>query len=240
MSYPQREVMITGVVLKPQELILTLFGEYVDHGANLWSGGFVSVMEDLAFTTAGARIALNRVVSRGLFEVIKRGRRVYYRASPRLLDLLAQGERQAFWFRAPVPEWDGLWTTVWYTIPEEHRLARRRLSRRLAFLGFGALQDGSWIAPYDRSEELRRTIDEFGIAEFVAVFVGTTPTWISAQRLFAQAWDLNGAAARYASIIEKFGQFRSETARADLTIKEAFIVRTYLIEAVRQASALDP
>ncbi|MCW2535598.1 MAG: PaaX family transcriptional regulator [Modestobacter sp.] len=230
----------SSLPLKPQELILSLVGEYVERGDRVWSGGLVRIMEDLDFTAAGARVALNRVVSRGLFDVVKDGRRVYYRATSRLDHLLAQGRRQTFWFRYPARAWDGQWTMVWYAVPEEHLLARRRFSRRLGFLGFSALHDGTWLAPYDRSEETRTAVEELGLLDYVVVFVGAAPEWLTQSAMLRHAWDLDEVARRYTAIIDEFGRYASPAVRARLQPLEAFKVRTFLIEAIRQVAPLDP
>lgn len=229
-----------GKLLKPQELIVTLVGEYVEPGAAVWSGGLVQIMEDLGFSTAGARVALNRVVTRGLFHTAKEGRYVFYSATPRLSALLAEGHRQTFWFRYPRPAWEGQWTMVWYAIPEEHLLARRRLSRRLNFLGFAALHDGTWVAPYDRSEETGVVVDELGVGGYVVVFVGATPEWLPTSAVLAHAWDLQEVAGRYTAVVEQFGGFATARGRKGLNPREAFRIRTLLIDSMRQLAPLDP
>lgn len=226
--------------LKPQELIVTLVGEYVEPGAAVWSGGLVRIMEDLGFSTAGARVALNRVVTRELFHTAKEGRYVFYSATPRLSSLLAEGHRQTFWFRYPARVWEGQWTMVWYAIPEEQLLARRRLSRRLSFLGFAALHDGTWVAPYDRSDETGVVVDELDVGGYVVVFVGATPEWLPQSAVLTHAWDLKEVASRYTAVVEEFGRYASARERRRLDQREAFRIRTLLIEALRQVAPLDP
>ena len=53
---------------------------------------------------------------------------------------------------------------LWHTIPEARRLERGRLTRRLRFLGFGPVQDGTWIVPRDRASEVRALLEELGCA----------------------------------------------------------------------------
>lgn len=226
--------------LQIQELILTLVGEYVSSGAPIWSGGLVRVLEELDFSPAASRIALGRVVSRGLLERAKDGRRVYYRATDRLTEVLTEGHRQTFWFRYPAEEWDGRWTLVWYAIPEEHLLARRRLSRRLGFLGFGALQDGTWIAPRDREAEVHALARRLDIEPYMVVFVGAPPGWVECPHLVARGWDLDDLEQRYAAFVAEFGQLRRKGVRSKLTPRAAFVARTRVLEAFRQLAPLDP
>ena len=133
-------------VLQPQEVILGLFGEYVSGDERAWSGGLVQLLGDLGFSSAASRVALNRVIARGLLAPVKEGRFVFYVITPRLRLVHEEGRKQTF---SPVADvaWTGEWTMVWYTIPEQHRVQRARLGRWLNLRGFGALQDSTWIAP---------------------------------------------------------------------------------------------
>jgi phenylacetic acid degradation operon negative regulatory protein len=230
----------TGGAPPIQELIITLVGEYVTGDEPIWSGGLVLLLEELGFTPAASRIALGRVVARNLLAREKDGRRVFYTATPRLRHLLADGHRQTFWFRYPVAPWDGSWTFVWYAIPEERLLARRRLSRRLAFLGFGALQDGTWITTRDRAADVRRTVEALEVTPYVVVLEGRPPSWVDAAAMVARAWDVEEAQRRYAAFLEEFGHLDSAEAVARLTPREAFLARTRVLEAFRQIASLDP
>jgi phenylacetic acid degradation operon negative regulatory protein len=230
----------TGSAPPIQELIITLVGEYVTGDEELWSGGLVQLLEELGFTPAASRIALGRVVSRNLLDRSKDGRRVFYTATPRLRKLLADGHRQTFWFRYPVAPWDGTWTLVWYAIPEEYLLARRRLSRRLAFLGFGALHDGTWLTAHDRAGDVRRVVEALGLTPYVVPLVGRAPTWVDAAAVVARAWDVEEAQRRYAAFLEEFGDLDRDGAAARLTPREAFLARTRVLESFRQIAAFDP
>ncbi|MHA6631666.1 PaaX family transcriptional regulator [Pseudonocardia sichuanensis] len=223
-----------------QELIITLVGEYFTDDEPIWSGGLVLLLEELGFSPAASRIALGRVVSRDLLTRSKDGRRVFYLATPRLRHLLADGHRQTFWFRYPVAPWDGAWTFVWYTIPEERLLARRRLSRRLSFMGFGALQDGTWFTPHDRVGDVRRTVEALEVIPYVVVLVGRAPEWVDAAQMVARGWDVEELQRRYKAFLEKFGHLSGGDAAARLAPRDAFLVRTRVLEEFRQIASFDP
>ena len=223
-----------------QELIITLVGEYVTDDEPIWSGGLVLLLEELGFSPAASRIALGRVVSRNLLTRSKDGRRVFYRATPRLRHLLTDGHRQTFWFRYPVAPWDGAWTFVWYAIPEERLLARRRLSRRLSFMGFGALQDGTWFTPRDRAADVQRTVEGLEVTPYVVVLVGRAPDWVDAAAMVARGWDVEELQRRYAAFLDEFGHLNRPGATSGLTPREAFLARTRVLEAFRQIASLDP
>lgn len=94
--------------LQPQELVLDLLGWYVrPAGAHVWSGGLVHLLGELGFSTPAARIALGRLVRRGLLAPVKEGRLVHYDFTPRLETLLAEGTGRIESFALDEP-WDGL------------------------------------------------------------------------------------------------------------------------------------
>lgn len=104
----ERAAMPRTGPLQPQEVVLALLGEYVPAGNPVWSGGLVHVLEDLGFTTAAARMALNRIVARGLLVRLRAGRLVYYAGMDRLETLL-QNVRGHVFSRHRERTWDGSW-----------------------------------------------------------------------------------------------------------------------------------
>ena len=107
--------------LQPQEVILGLFGEYVGLDELAWSGGLVQLLGDLGFSGGASRVALNRVIRRGLLAPVRRARFVFYRITPRLKLVHDEGRRQTF-SAAIDPPWSAHWTLTWYAVPEERRL----------------------------------------------------------------------------------------------------------------------
>lgn len=50
-------------------------------------------------------------------------------------------------FGASTPSWDGEWTVVMFTVPEDQRDTRRALRDGLRLLHFGMLFDAVWVSP---------------------------------------------------------------------------------------------
>ena len=155
---------------QPQELVITLLGLYVrPFGERVWSGGLVSLLGELGFSTGAARVALTRLVRRGLIERIREGRLVHYRITPRADRLLFEGHGRIFSLGDPHDD-GGTWTVLWHQIPEDRRLERSRLARRLRFLGFGSVQDSVWVSPHDQAVEVARLIEELDVSDCTTVF----------------------------------------------------------------------
>ena len=215
---------------------MTLLGTYVrPFGGTVWSGGLVLLLGEFRFSDGAARIALNRLVRRGLLARVRSGRLVHYRLTPRCERLLIEGDGRIFSL-GRLPGDAGPWTLVWHQIPEHRRLERGRLGRRLRFLGFGSVQDSVWVSPHDNSSEVGRLLDESGVAAYSTVFVASVRAGAGLAALVARAWDLSGLEGRYDAFCAQFEPYRS----ASLGDRDAFLVRTRLMHAFRAFAHLDP
>ena len=195
----------------PQELVVTLLGSYVHprETRRVWSGGLVAVLAELGFSDGAARIALTRLVRRGLLQRHREGRTVHYSLTRRTIALLADGDQRIFSLgrreRAA-----GEWTVLWQSIPESRRQARERLVRRLRFLGFGPYQDGTWIAPHDREAEVVALLGELDVTEHAGLLLGRPSAALDVRRFAGRAWDLDDLAARYTAFVAQFGGYAGE------------------------------
>src|SRR5439155_11034662 len=119
------------------------------------------LLDEFGFSAGAARVALNRLVARDLLEPSRKGRLVHYALTPRTVQILADGDHRIFTLgreaRRP-PKW----TVLWHAIPEHRRTERTRLVQRLRFLGFGPMQDGTWLAAHDREREVAELVKELG------------------------------------------------------------------------------
>jgi phenylacetic acid degradation operon negative regulatory protein len=223
--------MVEDGELTPQELVTTLAGAYLEprETREVWSGGLVALLGEFGFSPGAARIALTRMVRGELLRPAKRGRLVHYTLTPRMIAILADGDRRIFSIGTPKPA--GQWTVLWQAIPDESRAARERLVRRLRFLGFGSLQDGTWIAPHNRERAAIALLDELGVTRHAGLMLGTPSL---AHGLIDRIWDLDALAKRYRAFVDQFGAAPATTDR------EAWQLRTRLVHTFRQFAFVDP
>jgi phenylacetic acid degradation operon negative regulatory protein len=224
---------------QPQDLVITLLGTYVrPYGARVWSGGLVELLGEFGFSDGAARVALTRLVHRGLLVRERSGRLVHYRVTARCDRLLAEGDGRIFSLgELGASDSDG-WTVLWHQIPEQRRLERARLARRLRFLGFGSMQDSVWVSPHDHSVEVGALLEELGVSGSAVVFVARLGSGGGLQAIVDRAWDLTGLAARYEAFEAEFSRYRRRGVRLD--DREAFLVRTRLMHLFRGFPSLDP
>ena len=231
----------TNEPLQPQDLAITLFGAFAaGKHERLWSGGLVELLNDLGFSTGASRVALARLVNRGLLTRSKQGRLVYYLLSARTERLLAEGDRRIFRLGWAVERWDGRWTMLWHAIPEGRRVERARLGRRLRFLGFGSVQDGTWISPHNRERDVVELLREIGVEEHAGVLIGRPAKKLQLHAMIERAWDLEELARRYETFVETFGEYRAPDGRRELSDREAFLLRTSVVHSFRRFPFLDP
>jgi phenylacetic acid degradation operon negative regulatory protein len=229
-----------GVRGQPQELVLTLFGAYVHPRArSVWSGGLVALLGEFGISPGAARVALTRLAARGMLDRAKAGRLVHYSITPRTAAILAEGDARIFSFGLASDNGD-VWTVLWHAIPEDRRLDRARLTRRLRFLGFGAVQDGAWIAPRDHEHEVAGLLTELNLRDHASVLVGRPSAALDPHRLVARAWDLDGLTARYDEFVAQYGHLDDPSARRQLSDRQALQVHAQMVHTFRQFPSMDP
>lgn len=239
-----RGVELAGV--QPQDLAVTILGNELLHrpaGTAAWSGGLVELLGRFGSTPEAARAALARLVKRGLVERVRQGREISYRLSARTRRALGAGEARILAFGQDHRSWDGHWTVVSYELGDGRRAQRDRLRGRLGFLGFGALRDGTWIAPHDRAGELSGVLAELDVAPFVEVFVGQPAAGTEPAALLARAWDLPALEAAYRAFAEAYGPLDPVAAGGCDGLPDgidAVVARAALMHRYRTLIAADP
>jgi len=228
-----------GEALQPQDLVITLLGTYVrPFGRTVWSGGLVMLLREFGFSDGAARAALTRLVRRDVIARVRSGRLVHYRLTPRCERLLIEGDGRIFTL-GRLPADAGPWTVLCHQIPEDRRLERSRLARRLRFLGFGSAQDGVWISPHEHGDEVTELLRELAVSQFATVFLAQVGDAGGLQALVSRAWDLTGLEERYGAFCAAFGRYIG-VEPLPLTDREAFVVRTRLTHVFRAFAQLDP
>jgi phenylacetic acid degradation operon negative regulatory protein len=229
----------TSLERRPQSLVITLLGSYVHpEERTVWSGGLVKLLGELGFSAGAARAALVRLTRRDLLERVRDGRLVHYRLTGRAAALLDEGDRRIFSLGRDARDAEA-WTILWHAAPEELRLERGRLARRLRFLGFGSVQDGVWVSPHDHDREAAALLEELGLTRYAAVLVGRPASGSDFAAFVDRAWDVEQLTKRYGAFVTAFGRYAASR-RNGLDDRKAFLVRTRLVHDFRQFPFLDP
>lgn len=225
---------------QPQDLVITLLGAYLPkRDRRVWSGGLVQLLGELGFSTAAARVALARLAGRDLLARERDGRRIHYRITPRCAALLKEGDRRILSLGRRARR-DSQWTVLWHVIPDERRLDRGRLARRLRFLGFGPVQERTWIAAHNREREVAALLHELELTEHAGMLVGKPARSLDFSAFATRAWDLDALADRYRAFVGEFEPRLAKASALTTADKPAFVLRTRLVHAFREFPLLDP
>src|SRR5690348_12492735 len=226
---------------RPPRLLLTLLGDYWwQRTEPLPSAAIVALLAEFGVSDSAARAALSRLTRNGLLVTSRSGRRTFVRLSQRAADILDDGARRIFSFGAPTPPWDGMWSLVAFSIPENNRAARDELRKELRWLGFAPLYDGLWVAPRDHADDVLSRLEELGITTATAFRARAVPGAGSAPDIPSRAGDLDGLRRRYGSFVGFAGQLRDPTAAGDVPPMDALVARTRVMDEWRAFPGLDP
>lgn len=237
-----------------QELILTLFGDYLlDHDGPVWAGSLVSLLEPLGVSPVAARVGLSRMVRKGWLVVERRRARSHYGLTARGRQLLEEGSRRIY--RPPHEErWSGEWYLIAYSIPEDRRRLRDRLRVRLQWLGCGMLGNGLWLSPRNIHAEIADLAARMRLTRHLQFFRAEHLGPSTVADLVAQAWDLRAVNADYAaflarwrphyercrSCIAAFEQERRAVPPECLAPGTCFVRRFWLVHEYRSFPLADP
>ncbi|HEY4607810.1 MAG TPA: PaaX family transcriptional regulator C-terminal domain-containing protein [Ilumatobacteraceae bacterium] len=209
----------------PQHLLLTLLGDYWSGRSEpLPSAALVDLLADFDVNPSGARAALSRLSIRGLLVGTKDGRNTFYRVADEFAHLLPYGPIHTLAFGKPKPDWDGVWTMVAFTVPEDQRRLRPMLRGRLQSLGFAPLYDGLWVSPHPPDKKLEIALE---IAPPKSCTVIRASELSQAARLpVSSAWDLTELGQSYADFISTFRPVLRRLQNGQITPTEALVSRT--------------
>lgn len=158
-----------GLYIQPDTIILALFGQYVlPRKGYIWLGDLVRAMATLDLSEAAVRSHVLRMKKKGQLQSRRRGRRsVYWLTEMGMSRLNWSGFRFSV---SPDDEWDGMWTVVVYSIPEQQREHRDALRNKLSWWGFGMLAPGTWISTRPLQPELEGKWQKLAIQQYLNVF----------------------------------------------------------------------
>ena len=209
----------------PQHLLLALIGDYWSGRCEaLPSAALVDLLAEFDVNPSGARAALSRLSIRGLLVGTKDGRNTSYRVAEGFRSLLPYGPIHTRAFAKPAPMWDGMWTMVAFTVPEDQRRLRPMLRARLQSLGFAPLYDGLWVSPHAPGKELDIALQIAPPKSCTVIRAAELPA--RSRLTVASAWNLDELGASYAEFVSTFRPVlrRLQSGRTGST--EALVSRT--------------
>jgi len=243
MTYAETAQVDTGPRLEvparhegAKAMLLTVIGEFVlPAGGAAWTSSLVAAAGSLGIGEKNARQAIARIGDQGIIEPVRHGRRVRWNLSEPGRALLEDGTRRIYSFRTTAVGWDGEWLLAYVPVAESERAERNQLRNRLGFLGFGELSPSLLVSPHlDREPELRRVLDQLGLAGESIVLHSTAGASDDDAGVVERAWDLDRLAEAY----DDFSSIHASRRPGDA--EETFRALVELVHAWRRFPFTDP
>lgn len=188
--------------MRPETLLLTLFGDHVlDRGIAVSTGGVLGVLGRLGVGEHTTRATLARMTRRDLLRTVRRGRRAFLALTEHGTAVLRDGQRK---LDGDVVErhWDGRWTLLTFSVPESRRADRHALRTRLGWFGFGMLRSGLWVST--STTDIAPALAELDLLEHAEVFRAEAFMWTDPARVAKEAWNLTEIATGYGEFLRRW------------------------------------
>jgi phenylacetic acid degradation operon negative regulatory protein len=197
-------------------------------------------MGDLGVDAPAVRSAVARMKKGGLLTNQSHDGVTGYALTATGWSILDAGDRRILAARAPANLEDG-WALVVFSVPESRRDLRHLIRSRLAWLGFGAVAPGVFIAPHRLLAEARELVEKLGLGEYARLFEVKSQGIAASRRLVRDCWDIDGLRSMYRAFIDKWQPAVDRWAAAPLPdARCAFIDYISAIADWRRLPYLDP
>jgi len=188
--------------VRPQSVLLGFLGLYLrGRDVAVSTGSLIEVLRRVGVGEVAVRSTVARMVKKGLLARHRSGRQVYVGLTARSQDVLEEGHRRIWEQGATNRSWDGTWTVVAFTLPDDRRSARHELRTRLQWAGFGPLQGGLWVAAGRRDVEAVAPPD---LREHVVALAGEVVAPTGAEEIIRRAFDTAEIAAAYRQFLARW------------------------------------
>lgn len=192
---------------RSQQLLAVLLGDYwFARSEPIPSAALVDLLAVFGVGTDAARGAIQRLAQRGFLVGTREGRHTAY-AVPRMSRERIDWHVRVLFLSHLPHAWDGSWTIVGYSVPEDAAGTRRVLRDQLRQHRFGSLYDAMWIRPGAHADtvaavlaQIREPLDR----EHVTVFTGARLPAGTGREAVAGAFRLATHAARYREFLARW------------------------------------
>ncbi|MBT8106689.1 MAG: phenylacetic acid degradation operon negative regulatory protein PaaX [Gammaproteobacteria bacterium] len=220
-------------------LITTVFGDAIaPRGGTVWLGSLIRVMQDFGINERLVRTSVFRLARDGWLQSRQIGRRSYYSLTAEGRERFEQATHRIY--GEPAGYWDGHWCLLLLSALDTP--TKEIVRRECGWLGFGPMSANVLAHPSPDFADLDITMRRLGVSDALIVLRGETIRGDGAMRdLVRNSWNLDDIDARYAEFVERFRPvYVALSGRSQATDREAFLIRTLLIQEYRKVLLRDP
>ncbi len=228
-----------ALAAQPRALIVTIYGLYArDTGGWFSIAVLIKLLAELGVEESAVRSAISRLKVRGLLESRRVGGAAGYGLSVRGSEILTAGDRRIF--RQPRASADDGWLLAVFSVPEHERARRHALRSRLAWLGFGTVAAGVWIAPGQLAGETQDVLTADGLVAYVSLFTAGYLAFGDVRDKIGQWWDLDRLEHLYQAFIDSAAPMLAQWQDSRDDPGQAFADYVRVLTAWRRLPFLDP
>jgi phenylacetic acid degradation operon negative regulatory protein len=223
-----------------QGLATTLVADYTVRTRGwLRSAAIVALLGESGVSAGGARTAMSRLARRGVLESCRDGRHSSYRLTRAAAEDLSAGGAWIAQFGMGNP-WDGHWTLVAFSLPQEENLRRRALRGELRWLGFAPLYDGLWVSPDKFNPVVKGRLTGVTLGAMSVFRASHFELATEANRNPIEAWNVDAIAEHYETFIRRWRPLLARVNGGRVTGAAAVRARTEIMDMYRRIPILDP
>ncbi|HET6480237.1 MAG TPA: PaaX family transcriptional regulator C-terminal domain-containing protein [Actinoplanes sp.] len=217
--------------MQARSALFDLYGDYLrPRGGRAPVAVLVRLLAPIGITPPAVRTAVSRMVRQGWLRPMRLVSGPGYLLTPKAARRL--DEAAARIYRTGRSSWDGRFDLILLT-----GALGKREATRLAFLGYGALGEHTWVAPRP-ADEADAVLQEVGVAyeRFSATHAAGSPT---AADVVGRAWDLGALARSYEDFVAALRPVVTSV-NARSSDEEAYAARFHLVHTWRSFLFRDP
>jgi phenylacetic acid degradation operon negative regulatory protein len=221
--------------MQARSALFDLYGDYLrPRGGRAPVAALVRLLAPLGIAAPAVRTAVSRMVRQGWLHPHRLATGPGYLLTPKAARRL--DEAAARIYRTNEVGWDGTFDLIVLN-PTAPRPDRTRLAAGLAFLGYGSIDDGTWVACRP-AQEVDTLLAEAGLGyeRFTARHAAGTP---GAVALVRRAWNLDEIADAYQRFVQDLRPVVAAVTDSS-TDEQAYAARFRLVHAWRTFLFRDP
>ena len=179
--------------MQARSALFDLYGDYLrPRGGRAPVAALVRLLAPIGIAAPAVRTAISRMVRQGWLIPLRLPFGPGYQLTVKAVHRLDEAATRIY--RTTRPTWDGQFDLVVLT-PPAGRAPRARLTATMAYLGYGSLDPGTWVAPR-QADDAEQLLKEAGVPfeRFTARHAGGTT---GAAALVKRAWDLRALGEAY-------------------------------------------
>ncbi|MDQ2836786.1 MAG: PaaX family transcriptional regulator [Actinomycetota bacterium] len=197
---------------QPRALIVTIYGLYArEVGGWLSVASIIRLMAELDVDEPAVRSSISRLKRRGILLAERVDGQAGYGLSEQARVILDEGDRRIFQRRRATVD-DG-WLLAVFSVPEAEREKRHLLRSRLAWLGFGTVAAGVWVAPAHLYGETRDALQRQGLDSYVDLFRAEHLAFAEVAEQVERWWDLQRLQDLYDDFLTAYDPVRASLRR---------------------------